>query len=402
VTKILPRRKGAGRNERCTIPKKDKLFYDRLLGKPHTPSVSADGKVLVLSAFLLGPNFKGNSSTIIYRWNNTQFVQAQILRGYGVDRSYSQDDGEWVTISADASTIAISVVNVGDPARGHPRDRIGALYFYGLNPSTNEYEPQKGPLRGSDYVIPVYPFVIDGLHQPYLSADGSTLLIGGPGDQGASRYEWPGGAAWVFVRDKTTKEWKQQGPKLVHPNPDAVFAYALALSADGNTAFIVGDQSGAIFTRNLHGDWSVARVIYLPGENQYMTGFSANARYAFATTTPSNEDVWIHSVWVYDSTKNWTLTQGIYGVHYLGSLGSTDMSSSSSTLVLGGQSTITLFQDNDKGKFRQITQFVAASPSLKGLFPGRPVISLNGFTVISATDDGWPVLLKCPALNNLQ
>ncbi|HEY6196477.1 MAG TPA: hypothetical protein VI504_15705 [Candidatus Eisenbacteria bacterium] len=67
-----------------------------------------------------------------------------------------------------------------------------------------------------------------------LSADGNTLLMGGPFDN-AGR-----GAAWVFVRSGGA--WVQQGPKLLGPGASAHAGQAnsVALSADGNTALLGG------------------------------------------------------------------------------------------------------------------------------------------------------------------
>jgi hypothetical protein len=98
-----------------------------------------------------------------------------------------------------------------------------------------------------------------------LSADGSTLLIGGPRDGGS------GGAAWVFERSGSS--WTQQGAKwtgelkseaevdecaeeAAEETGECAFGASVALSADGNTA-LVGDPSSTsiagvawVFVRN--------------------------------------------------------------------------------------------------------------------------------------------------------
>ncbi|KAA9338976.1 T9SS type A sorting domain-containing protein [Adhaeribacter soli] len=64
-----------------------------------------------------------------------------------------------------------------------------------------------------------------------LSADGNTLLIGGNEDNGNR------GAVWFFQRTGTT--WSPQSGKIiVTPNNGWSFGYSVALSADGNTALI--------------------------------------------------------------------------------------------------------------------------------------------------------------------
>ena len=83
-----------------------------------------------------------------------------------------------------------------------------------------------------------------------VSADGNTLIVGGPGDNGDL------GAAWVFVRSGGA--WTQQGGKLIGSGAvgDARQGCSVALSADGNTAIVGGlgddDHLGAawVFTRS--------------------------------------------------------------------------------------------------------------------------------------------------------
>lgn len=101
-----------------------------------------------------------------------------------------------------------------------------------------------------------------------LSADGSTLLVGGPRDANPDR-----GAAWVFVREGSL--WVQQGSKLTgaeapedageeeqcaEESPEeaeeCAFGNSVALSADGNTALVGGPSATAtpgsawVFTRS--------------------------------------------------------------------------------------------------------------------------------------------------------
>lgn len=80
-----------------------------------------------------------------------------------------------------------------------------------------------------------------------LSADGSTALIGGSSDRNQT------GAAWVFTR--TGGNWAQQGAKL-GPGDTATsyqFGWSVALAGDGNTALVggIGGVAGAVwaFTR---------------------------------------------------------------------------------------------------------------------------------------------------------
>jgi PKD repeat protein len=83
-----------------------------------------------------------------------------------------------------------------------------------------------------------------------LSADGNTALIGGYGNDGET------GAVWVFTRSGAT--WTQQGPALTGGGEvgEGRFGSSVALSADGDTALIGApddyDDTGAawVFTRS--------------------------------------------------------------------------------------------------------------------------------------------------------
>ncbi len=83
-----------------------------------------------------------------------------------------------------------------------------------------------------------------------LSADGNTALVGGASDDNGA------GAAWVFTRAGAV--WTQHGRKLVGSSAAGTAAQgrAVALSADGNTALVGGpndaERQGAawIFTRS--------------------------------------------------------------------------------------------------------------------------------------------------------
>jgi len=88
-----------------------------------------------------------------------------------------------------------------------------------------------------------------------LSADGNTAVVGGMDDDNQL------GAMWAFTR--TNGVWTQQGPKQVATvlSGQAREGISIALSADGNTALLGGDQyngTGAawVFTRTA-GVWSL-------------------------------------------------------------------------------------------------------------------------------------------------
>jgi hypothetical protein len=90
-----------------------------------------------------------------------------------------------------------------------------------------------------------------------LSSDGETALIGGRRDANGL------GAAWVFTRTGTS--WAQQGPKLIGDGEEGEgeFGDSVALSADGNTALVGGPMNdgrrgGAWMFARSGGSWTQA------------------------------------------------------------------------------------------------------------------------------------------------
>lgn len=109
-----------------------------------------------------------------------------------------------------------------------------------------------------------------------LSADGSSALIGGNEDNAGA------GAAWVFTRSDST--WSQQGPKLTGAEESGTgeFGSAVALSENGDVGLIggAGDSHGRgagwVFTRT-GSTWSQQgpKLIPLDAHGRALLGFSA-------------------------------------------------------------------------------------------------------------------------------
>ncbi len=77
-----------------------------------------------------------------------------------------------------------------------------------------------------------------------ISADGNKVIVGGPLDN-TSTTNNPG-AVWMYTRDAQLA-WSQQGNKLTDAEgaPDAQFGAAVALSADGNTMVVGGPKDNS-------------------------------------------------------------------------------------------------------------------------------------------------------------
>ena len=107
-----------------------------------------------------------------------------------------------------------------------------------------------------------------------VSADGNTAVVGGFTDNSSF------GAAWVYTRSAGV--WSQQGLKLVAAGSanTAQQGSSVAVSADGNTAFVGGsnDNGGAgaawVYTR----DYEPAGAVWSQQARLFGTGASGAAR----------------------------------------------------------------------------------------------------------------------------
>jgi hypothetical protein len=135
--------------------------------------------------------------------------------------------GRSVALSSDGGTAL-----VGAPSNG---GGPGAAWVYAREGTT--WTQQKPALRGGEESGAGH---FGG--SVSLSGDGSTALVGGPGD---SSYA---GAAWAFVN--TGAGWAQQGSKLTggaDETGEGHFGFSVALSADGSTGLVGAraDNGGA-------------------------------------------------------------------------------------------------------------------------------------------------------------
>jgi hypothetical protein len=132
-----------------------------------------------------------------------------------------------------------------------------------------------------------------------LSADGGTLLVGGPHDQNPNS-----GAAWVFVRQGASS-WVQQGPKLTGAEPPAgsgeeeqcaeespeeagecAFGASVALSADGDTA-LIGEPSA---TATPGSAWVLTRAGSTWTRSAVLRGTSATGEGRFGKSVALSAD----------------------------------------------------------------------------------------------------------------
>jgi FG-GAP-like repeat len=200
-----------------------------------SPVVSADGNTVVLAGGIVGNVVP--ALDVLVRSGGT-WTEVAILTGAGVPSQGFGDFGTGVALSANGSTILVGGALAGGNA--------GAAYVFTNSSGT---WTQQAQLAGAGAI---------GLAEfgagVALSADGNTALVGGAMDNNQI------GAAWVFTRSGGV--WTQQA-KLVGSGIAGTRAGqgSVALSADGNTALVGGamdnNNMGAVwvFTRS-GGQWT--------------------------------------------------------------------------------------------------------------------------------------------------
>jgi len=144
-----------------------------------------------------------------------------------------------------------------------------------------------------------------------LSADGTTAIVGGPGDDSGA------GAAWVCTRSGVV--FSQSGTKLVGTGATtkARQGSSVALSADGNTAVVggPGDNSGAgaawVFARS-GGVWTSSKLVGTDAIGPAGQGISValSADGNTAIVGGPQDASYIGAAWVYTRTGGVWRQQG--------------------------------------------------------------------------------------------
>lgn len=290
--------------------------------------------------------------------------------------------GYAVALSADGNTMAVG--GYGD------NTNTGAVWIY--TRSVGVWSVQGTKLVGTG---------ITGTGQfgasVALSSDGNTLAVGGSADNTNV------GAVWVFTRSGTT--WTQQGTKLTGAGETgaAQFGTSVELSADGNTMVVGGPfdntNIGAvwIFTRS-SGTWS-AQGAKLVGTGVTGTGalgtsvaLSADGN-TLAIGGPSDNSL-VGATWVFTrSGTTWT-QQGtkITGASETGAgqFGvSVDLSSSGNTLAVGGAAdnssvgAVWMYTRTAGSWSAQGSKLVGSDVTGAGQFGTSVVLSSDGNTLVT-------------------
>jgi len=199
-------------------------------GQGSSVALSADGNTAIVG----GPSDNGGigGAWVFTRSGSVWTQQGTNLVGTGAVGNAGQ--GSSVALSADGNTAI-----VGGSGDNHD---FGAAWVF--TRSGGIWTQQGGKLVGTN--------AIGSAQQGFsvaLSGDSNTAIVGGSGDNNSL------GAAWVFTRGGSV--WTQQGSKLVGTGAVGAAAQgSVALSADGSTAIVGGfgdnSQRGSawVFTRS--------------------------------------------------------------------------------------------------------------------------------------------------------
>jgi hypothetical protein len=199
-------------------------------GQGFSIALSADGNTLAVG----GPvdNSLIGAVWVFVRSGTTWAQQAKLVGAGSIGQSFQ---GLSVSLSDDGNTLAI----------GGPSDNsgIGAVWIFTRSGTT---WMQQAELVGAGASGPA------GQGSSIsLSADGNTLVEGGPSDGNTT------GAAWVFTRVGTA--WNQSGPKLVGtggtPTSPPQQGKSISISGDGST-FATG---GPVDNNTIGATWVFAR-----------------------------------------------------------------------------------------------------------------------------------------------
>ena len=241
------------------------------------------------------------------------------------------DAGESVAISSDGNTVIVG--GEGD------NSRIGAAWIFVRSGST---WTQQGPkLVGTNAIgTPTQGRAVA------ISSDGNTAIVGGEQDSNGT------GAAWVFVRNGGA--WTQQGPKLVANDvigstSAPAFGISVALSPDGNTALIGGfgdnydvgatwvfARSGTVWT-------PIAKLIADPGPPTFGQGYAValSADGNTALVASSSDENYTGALWAFVRSGGAWQQQGskLVGTGAVGAAAqgcSMSLSADGNTVIEGG------------------------------------------------------------------
>ncbi|MEH0696695.1 hypothetical protein [Vibrio owensii] len=223
-------------------------------------ALSNDGSTIAVSAFKESgivndptANSAALSGTVyVYRKTNSIWNEVAYLKAPNADDK--DEFGYAIALSGDGNTLAVSTINEASSATGIDGNQLdnlapasGAVYLYVNNGSS--WQSQAYIKASNSNLVDSFGFSVS------LDADGTTLLVGAPGESSSAQSingdetDNTGslsGAAYVF--ELQNNQWAQTA-YLKSTNSDKLdsFGYDVALSEDGLTAVVgsPGEDSNA-------------------------------------------------------------------------------------------------------------------------------------------------------------
>jgi len=310
-------------------------------------ALSADGNTALIGGF--GDNNGKGAAWVFMRSGSTWSEQTKLI---ATGSAANDGVGGAVALSGDGNTALI-----GAPTQN---SSAGAAYVFTRTGST--WSQQTGTLTPSG-TAPGLQFG----QSVALSADGTTALIGGPvGDQGT---------AWIFSRSGST--FPTTGTELSGANETGSgtqFGQSVALSGDGSTALVggPGDNSGAgavwVFTRSATG-WIPGQKLIGSGETGYMNSgdgsFGAAVSLAGDGSTAviggPDDDNGAGSVWVFARSGPVFSQQGgkLGAAGEVGNQGMAPASEFGSAVALSSDGNTALMGGPDDGSLGAAWTFIA-------------------------------------------
>ncbi|MEH0670405.1 hypothetical protein [Vibrio owensii] len=229
-------------------------------------AVSNDGSTIAVSAFKESGTVNDpatntaalSGAVYVYRKTNGIWSEVAYLKAPNADDK--DEFGYAIALSGDGNTLAVSTINEASSATGIDGNQLdnlapasGAVYLYGNSGSS--WQSQAYIKSSNSNLVDSFGFSVS------LDADGTTLLIGAPGESSSAQSingdetDNTGslsGAAYVF--ELQNNQWAQTA-YLKSTNSDKLdsFGYDVSLSEDGLTA-VVGSPGEDSNATSVNGD----------------------------------------------------------------------------------------------------------------------------------------------------
>ncbi|MGB5941629.1 MAG: T9SS type A sorting domain-containing protein [Leeuwenhoekiella sp.] len=200
-------------------------------------SLSANGNTVAIGAYFNDGNGVDSGHVRIYLWNGTSWIQ----KGLDIDGEAAEDQSGWsVSLSADGNTVAI-----GARLNNDNGNHSGQVRIYTWDTANWQKVGQDIDGQSAD---DQFGFAVS------LSADGNTVAIGAPFNDGAGNN-----AGHVRIYEKNGSTWQQVGQDIQGEAVGDEFGSSVSLNANGtivalgaplNGGSAIGSGHVRIYSRN--------------------------------------------------------------------------------------------------------------------------------------------------------